>query len=316
MASIIVAEQLTKWYGSRLAVDRVSLEVRAGEVLGLLGPNGSGKTTILRILTGYLHPSSGTVRIAGLDTVHDALAVKRLVGYVPENAPLYDGMRVREFLGLMARLKGVAGSDVATCVDQVHVRLDLEQVAGRQIGTLSKGFRQRVAIAQALLGTPDILVLDEPGNGLDPRQTIELRDLIRSLSGAFTVVVSSHILSEIERVADRAAILVAGHLLAIHPLRGVEVRRRLRVEVRGDADRVRSHLAQVHGVGAVIAARPSGHDTSVYLLDVDGPGLAERVAAALVDAGFGLIELRDESIDLETLFLGLTGGKPPRSAAA
>jgi len=316
MASVIVADQLTKWYGSRLAVDRVSLEVRAGEILGLLGPNGSGKTTILRILTGYLRPSSGTVTIAGLDTVDDALAVKRRVGYVPENAPLYDGMRVREFLDFMARLKGVAGADVSTSVDAVNARLDLGQVAGRQIGTLSKGFRQRVAIAQALLGTPDILVLDEPGNGLDPRQIIELRELIRSLSGPFTVVVSSHILGEIERVADRAAILLAGHLLAIHPLRGDEARRRLRVEVRGDADRVRISLAQVHGVGAIIAARPSRADTSAYLLEVNGPGLAERVAAALVDGGFGLIELRDEPIDLETLFLGLTGGGPPRSAAA
>jgi ABC-2 type transport system ATP-binding protein len=173
-----------------------------------------------------------------------------------------------------------------------------------------------VAIAQALLGTPDILVLDEPGNGLDPRQIIELRELIRSLSGPFTVVVSSHILGEIERVADRAAILLAGHLLAIHPLRGDEARRRLRVEVRGDADRVRISLAQVHGVGAIIAARPSRADASAYLLEVNGPGLAERVAAALVDGGFGLIELRDEPIDLETLFLGLTGGGPPRSAAA
>jgi ABC-2 type transport system ATP-binding protein len=316
MASVIVADQLTKWYGSRLAVDRVSLEVRAGEILGLLGPNGSGKTTILRILTGYLRPSSGTVTIAGLDTVDDALAVKRRVGYVPENAPLYDGMRVREFLDLMARLKGVVGADVSTSVDAVNARLDLGQVAGRQIGTLSKGFRQRVAIAQALLGTPDILVLDEPGNGLDPRQIIELRELIRSLSGPFTVVVSSHILGEIERVADRAAILLAGHLLAIHPLRGDEARRRLRVEVRGDADRVRISLAQVHGVGAIIAARPSRADASAYLLEVNGPGLAERVAAALVDGGFGLIELRDEPIDLETLFLGLTGGGPPRSAAA
>src|SRR6266481_6446965 len=175
MSSVIVADQITKWYGPRLAVDRVTLEVRAGEVLGLLGPNGSGKTTILRILTGY----------------------------VPENAPLYDGMRVREFLELMARIKGEDRASVPAAVEGVCGRLDLTEVARRQIGTLSKGFRQRVAIAQALLGTPDILILDEPGNGLDPRQIIELRELIRSLAGPFTVLVTSHILGEIERVADR-----------------------------------------------------------------------------------------------------------------
>src|SRR2546425_12287531 len=186
MSSVIVADQITKWYGPRLAVDRVSLEVRAGEVLGLLGPNGSGKTTILRILTGYLRPSSGTVSVAGLDIIDDALAVKRRGGYVPENAPLYDGMRVREFLELMARIKGEERAAVAAAVEGGCGRLHLTAVARRQIGTLSKGFRQRVALAQALLGTPDILIPDEPGNGLDPRQIIELRELIRSRSEEHT----------------------------------------------------------------------------------------------------------------------------------
>jgi gliding motility-associated transport system ATP-binding protein len=316
MSSVIVADQLTKWYGPRLAVDRVSLEVRAGEVLGLLGPNGSGKTTILRILTGYLRPSSGTVSVAGLDIIDDALAVKRRVGYVPENAPLYDGMRVREFLELMARIKGKERASVPAAVDGVCGRLDLTEVARRQIGTLSKGFRQRVAIAQALLGTPDILILDEPGNGLDPRQIIELRELIRSLAGPFTVLVTSHILGEIERVADRAAILLAGRLLAIHPLRGSDAGRRLRVEVRGDPDRVRSRLGQVAGVGAIVPATPSRQGVSAYLLSMRGPDLAERVAAALVDGGFGLAELRDEPVDLETLFLELTGAAPARPTVA
>jgi len=173
-----------------------------------------------------------------------------------------------------------------------------------------------VAIAQALLGTPDILILDEPGNGLDPRQIIELRELIRSLAGPFTVLVTSHILGEIERVADRAAILLAGRLLAIHPLRGSDAGRRLRVEVRGDPDRVRSRLGQVDGVGAIVSATPSRQGVSAYLLAMRGPDLAERVAAALVDGGFGLAELRDEPVDLETLFLDLTGAAPARPTAA
>src|SRR5438128_407451 len=164
MSSVIVVDQLTKWYGARLAVDRVSLEVRAGEVLGLLGPNGSGKPTILRILTGYLRPSSGTVSVAGLDISDDALAVKRRVGYVPENAPLYDLMRVREFLELMARIKGAERASVSAAVDGVCGRLDLTEVARRQIGTLSKGFRQRVAVALVEGGFGVAELRDEPVN--------------------------------------------------------------------------------------------------------------------------------------------------------
>src|SRR4029450_10652094 len=278
MSSVIVVDQLTKWYGPRLAVDRVSLEVRAGEVLGLLGPNGSGKTTILRILTGYLRPSSGTVSVAGLDISDDALAVKRRVGYVPENAPLYDGMRVREFLELMARIKGAERASVPAAVERVCGRLDLTEVARRQIGTLSKGYRQRVAIAQALLGTPDILILDEPGNGLDPRQIIELRELIRSLAGPFTVLVTSHILGEIERMADRAAILLAGRLLAIHPLRGSDTGARLRVGRRADRGAVPPPSGERAGTGAVVAATPSRPGVSASLLSMRGPDLAERVA--------------------------------------
>ena len=310
MTSIIVADQLTKWYGPRLAVDGVSLEVRAGEVMGLLGPNGSGKTTILRILTGYLRPSSGTARIAGLDIVDEALAVKRRVGYVPEDAPLYDTMRVREFLEFMARLKGLARNAVPTAVDAVCARLALAPVARLQIGKLSKGFRQRVAIAQALLGSPEVLILDEPGNGLDPRQIIEMRELIRSLAGSLTVLVTSHILGEIERMADRVAILLGGRLLAVHALRAGGAARRLRLQVRGEDGPVQSCLGRVRGVGAIAPAAPSRGGTCAYVLDVDGPSVAEGVAVALVGAGFGLVELHEDAVDLEALFLQLTGGAP------
>ena len=317
MTSLIVAERLSKWYGPRLAVDGVSFEVRAGEVMGLLGPNGSGKTTILRILTGYLRPSSGTARIAGLDIVDDALAVKARIGYVPEAAPLYDGMRVREFLAFMARIKGIAPGAVAAAVDGVCARLALEPVARLVIAKLSRGFRQRVAIAQALLGSPELLILDEPGNGLDPRQIIEMRELIRSLAGSLTVLVTSHVLGEIERVADRVAILLGGRLLAVHALRGGGAGRRLRLEVRGEEAEVRRCLAGVAGVAAVATAAPSRPDTRAYVIEADRPAMSEAVAAALVGAGVGLVELRAESIDLEALFLELTGGAlaaaPPRA---
>ena len=310
MTSIIVADQLTKWYGPRRAVDGVSFEVRAGEVMGLLGPNGSGKTTILRILTGYLRPSSGTARIAGLDIVDDALAVKRRIGYVPEDAPLYDTMRVREFLEFMARIKGLARGAVPAAVGAACARLALAPVVRLQIGKLSKGFRQRVAIAQALLGSPEVLILDEPGNGLDPRQIIEMRELIRSLAGSLTVLVTSHILGEIERVADRVAILLGGRLLAVHALRAGGATRRLRLQVRGEDGPVRSCLGRVRGVGAIALAATSRDDARTYLVDTDGPAVAEGVAAALVGAGFGLVELHEDAIDLEALFLQLTGGAP------
>src|SRR5262249_23931651 len=170
MAPAIAAEQLTKWYGTRLAVDRVSLEVEAGEVMGLLGPNGSGKTTILRILTGYLLPSAGTARIAGVDVVDDALAARARVGYVPEDVPLYGWLSVRELLDFMAQLKGLGGQAAARSVDAAVERLALGDVRRMLVGKLSRGYRQRVAIAQALLGDPALLILDEPTNGLDPRQ--------------------------------------------------------------------------------------------------------------------------------------------------
>jgi ABC-2 type transport system ATP-binding protein len=307
MTPIIVAERLTKSYGPRLAVDGVSLEVETGEVMGLLGPNGSGKTTILRILTGYLRASSGTARIAGLDIARDALAVKQRVGYVPENAPLYDGMRVREFLAFMSRIKGLARSAVRPAVEAACARLALEQVADRQVGTLSKGFRQRVAIAQALLGRPEVLILDEPSNGLDPKQIIEMRALIRSLAGSLTILVTSHILAEMERMADRVAILVQGRLLAVRALRPAGAAVHLRLLVRGDEARVRACLGHVPGVRTIALAAPSQSGVAAYRVEVDGPSVAEPIAALLIQSGFGLLTLDEDTVDLEALFLELTG---------
>ena len=306
MAAVIVADQLTKWYGARLAVDRVSLTVERGEVMGLLGPNGSGKTTILRLLAGYLHPSGGTARIAGLDVVSDAFEARRHVGYVPEDAPLYDGMSAREFLFFMGRLKGLGASTLTAAVAAGTRRLGLEGVDGMQMGKLSRGYRQRVAIAQALLAEPDLLILDEPTNGLDPRQIIEMRDLIRSLAGERTLLVTSHILGEIERVADRVAILLQGRLLGVHALRSAEAPR-LRLRVRGDEVGVRTCLLHVAGVQRVEAMPESGPGVVRCFVDVDSEWAAESVAAALAAGGFGLLAMERAPVDLETLFLRLTG---------
>jgi ABC-2 type transport system ATP-binding protein len=314
VTAVIVAEQLTKWYGPRLAVDHVSLDVAPGEVLGLLGPNGSGKTTILRILAGYLRPSAGTVRIAGLDVVTDSLAVRRRVGYVPEDAPLYGGMGVREFLRFMGRLKGLSGAGLTADVDAATERLELGTMRGIQIGKLSRGYRQRVAIAQALLGNPDLLILDEPTNGLDPRQIIEMREVIRSLAGERTIVVTSHILSEVERVADRAAILLEGRLLGVYGLRGSGEGQRLRLRIRGRDEDVRACLTRVPGVRDVAVERTLGTDLAIYVVDAEPPAATEAVAAAVTSAGFGLQEMEVASVDLEALFLRQTGGGATVSA--
>jgi ABC-2 type transport system ATP-binding protein len=216
--AIVTIEGVTKCYGRVAAVSGVSLEVRRGEVLGLLGPNGSGKTTLLRMLTGYLTPTAGRIVVAGFDVERQPMEARRRIGYVPESLPLYGHMRVREFLWFIARLRGLSRAAAAVALDEVIGRIRLGDVASAPIRTLSRGYRQRVAIAQGLVHGPEILVLDEPTNGLDPRQIIETRTLIRALAGERTVIMSSHILGEVGKVADRVAILLQGRLLDVRAM--------------------------------------------------------------------------------------------------
>ena len=215
---IVSIERVSKLYGSIAAVRDVTLHVRSGEVLGLLGPNGSGKTTLLRMLTGYLSPTSGRLTVAGYDTERQRMDARRRIGYVPEALPLYAHMRVREFWRFMARLRGLHSATAEAAIAEVAEQMALGDRLSAPIRTLSRGYRQRVAIGQALLHRPDILILDEPTNGLDPRQIIETRNFIRGLAGRRTVVMSSHILSEVEKVADRVAILLQGRLLSVEAL--------------------------------------------------------------------------------------------------
>lgn len=218
MMPVLSLDRLSKRYGARLAVDAVSFDVQQHEVFGLLGPNGSGKSTILRLVTGYLSPTSGNTTVAGIDLMRDGRAARRHIGYVPESAPLYGNMRVSELLEFMGRLRGLSGGTLSRAVDGALERLALSSVRNVIIERLSHGFRQRVSIAQAVLHEPALLVLDEPTNGLDPRQIIELRGLIRHLAQHATVLVTSHVLAEIERVADRIAILLDGRLLTVQPI--------------------------------------------------------------------------------------------------
>jgi len=304
-APVIVAQNLTKYYGTRLAVDRVSFEVRPNEVMGLLGPNGSGKSTILRILTGYLRPTSGSARIAGFDIVGQGLEARGQLGYVPEDVPLYTHMRVNEFLDFMGRIRGLSNASLPAAVGDVVERLSLGRVRTLLIAKLSRGYRQRVAIAQALLGKPKLLVLDEPTNGLDPRQIIEVRELIRTLSRELSILETSHILAEIERVAHRAAILLDGRLLSVHTLGTAGDGSRVRVRLRGaDEAAVRASLQVVPGVRLVELLPSQG----TYILESDA-GAAPAVSA-LVQAGFAVEEVSSSGTGLEELFLGLTEGAP------
>jgi ABC-2 type transport system ATP-binding protein len=220
-APAILAEGVTKRYRSVTAVDRLDLCIRRGEVFCLFGPNGSGKTTFLRMLAGYISPSAGRITVAGHDVVRDGLAARGKIGYVPEAVPLYGHMRVDEFLRFMARLRGVAADAVDEAVERVIDLLVLGEVRHKPVRVLSRGFRQRTALAQALVHEPEVVVLDEPTNGLDPRQIIDMRRLIRSLAGHHTVLMSSHILSEIEKTADRAGLLLDGRLLGVRPIGAV-----------------------------------------------------------------------------------------------
>ena len=217
-AVAISASGVGKRYGRVIALDGLTLDIGVGEVFGLLGPNGSGKTTFMRLLAGYLLPSAGRITVAGLDAVRDSLEVRRRIGYVPESAPLYPQMRVSEFLAFMARLRGVPERSVAAAVERVLDQLALGAVVNKPTRALSRGYRQRTALAQALIHDPDILILDEPTNGLDPRQIIEMRVLVRSLAGRHTVLMSSHILSEVEKTSDRVAVLLNGRLLGVRAM--------------------------------------------------------------------------------------------------
>jgi ABC-2 type transport system ATP-binding protein len=311
MQDLVVVDRLVKRYGSRFAVRDISFTIEEGEVIGLLGPNGSGKSTILRVLAGYLPPSAGNVRIAGIDVVADSLAARGRVGYVPEDAPLYDGMRVVEFLHFMAAIKGLGGRAARGAVNTAAECLELGPVLGIPIGKLSRGYRQRVAIAQALVNDPPLLILDEPTNSLDAYQVIAVRALIRSLAGRRTVLVASHVLTEIERVTSRVMILLDGRLLTTHAMREAGHARQLRLRLGGSGPTILGTLRQISGVVDAVPA-----DTAeTYLVEI-APGrlTAADLARAIVGQGLALWELVEVKPDLERVFLDLT--RPASAIAA
>jgi gliding motility-associated transport system ATP-binding protein len=316
MSPIVLAQHVTKWYGPRRAVADVSFSILQGEIVGLLGPNGSGKSTIFRMLTGYLVPTSGGITIAGHDVVTDSLAVRRQISYVPEDAPLYDHMRVGEFLHFMANLKGLRGSAARSAVEAAAERLDLTQVMRLLTGKLSRGFRQRVSIAQALLGDPKLLVLDEPTSGLDPHQVIAVRDLVRSLAGSQTMLIASHILPEIEKIASRVMILLDGVLLTDDAMKDRGAGITLRLAAAASEEAVRAIVMTIAGVRGV-SVDPDGQSGAEprYLIAAQRrPSASAEVIAALARAGVAVSELTEVRADLEAVFLDLTR-RPARAVA-
>src|ERR1700720_4035059 len=259
---MIKVEGLTKRYARHVAVDNISFEVQKGEIVGFLGPNGAGKTTTMRVLTCFLPPTSGTAQVAGFDVLEQPLEVKKRIGYLPETPPLYPDMEVAEYLIFVGKLKGLTTADVPKRVDEVCDRCAITDVKSKLIGKLSKGYRQRVGLAQAILHNPDVLILDEPTSGLDPHQIIETRDLIKGLAGDHTIILSTHILSEVEQTCEQVIIINKGKLVATDSVRNLQARARgaesMLVEIAGrngnlEAGIVQHKLEQVAGVSRVLS---------------------------------------------------------------
>jgi ABC-2 type transport system ATP-binding protein len=313
---VVCLSHLTKKYGAFTAVDDLSVDVREGEVLGLLGPNGAGKTTTMRMVTGFLPPSAGRVRIAGYDLLQNPVQAKRIIGYLPEQPPLYPDMTVRRYLAFVAALKDVPPARTAAAVSLALERARITDVAGRRIATLSKGYRQRVGLAQAIVHEPPVLVLDEPTSSLDPQQRSEVRQLILALKGRHTVILSTHILPEVSEVADRVIIINRGRVMALDTpakLAGrLQARETVRLEIGAAAgtggatiESVRQALTSMPGVLGVQVAASAG--TIQARLESEA-GVDLRAAAATLVTGrnWPLLGLAGESLSLEEIFLALT----------
>lgn len=306
---MIEVRDLVKWYGPTRAVDRLTFSIEQGQIVGFLGPNGAGKSTTLRMLTGFLPPTSGTATVAGHDVINESLAVRKCIGYLPESTPVYPEMRVEEFLHFRGRLFGMSRSDRKPRIDMVCDRCGLAKVRRRVIGHLSKGNRQRVGLAQALLHDPPVLILDEPTAGLDPNQIGEVRKLIKELGEKHTILLSTHILPEVEKSADRVIIIAAGRIVA----EGTPDQLRknvagvggIAVEVKADHTAVKNALAAVPGVRDVTTTNQNGWCRAV-VMPKDGQDLREPIGATILRNNWQVRELRHETGSLEEFFVQIT----------
>jgi len=317
---MIEVQHLTKRYGPITAVDDLSFRVEKGEILGFLGPNGAGKTTTMRVLTGYMPATDGKAVVAGYDVFANPIEAKRRTGYLPETPPLYPDMTVREYLTFVTRIKlsrPMTAADRKSRVDAVMKKARVDDMADRHCAKLSKGYRQRVGLAQALIHDPEVLILDEPTAGLDPKQIIETRDLIRSLAGDHTIVLSTHILPEVAQTCQRVVIINKGKVVAVdtpenltHQLKGAAT---LYVQIDGDGSAA-SVLEAVPGISHVRAADRHGTISGFEVESEIQRDVRRDIARAVVDRGWGLLELRPMRMSLEEIFLQLTTEERPEEA--
>jgi ABC-2 type transport system ATP-binding protein len=307
---VIEVQHLTKKYGRVTAVDDVTFRVERGEILGFLGPNGAGKTTTMRVLTGYMPATSGRAIVAGFDVFEQPLEAKRRTGYLPETPPLYPEMTVREYLGFVAQIKGVPGGERKGRVDTAMEKARVTDMAARLCGQLSKGYRQRVGLAQALLHNPDVLILDEPTAGLDPKQIIETRELIKRLAGDHTIILSTHILPEVSQTCQRVVIINRGRVVAVDSPANLTRRlggaQTMYVQVDGVPDGASASLERIGGITRVTEVDRQDGVVGFEVESEGGQDLRREIARAVVTSGWGLLELRPVRVSLEDIFLQLT----------
>ncbi len=318
---MIIVKDVTKKYARAVAVDQISFSVAKGQIVGFLGPNGAGKTTTMRILTCFLSPSAGTASIAGFDVLEQPFEVKKRIGYLPESPPLYPEMETTEYLRFVGKLKGLSGAELEKRVDYVCERCFVTDVRTKLLGKLSKGYRQRVGLAQAIIHNPDVLILDEPTAGLDPKQINETRDLIKGLAGDHTILLSTHILPEVEQTCEQVLIINKGKLVATDSVRNLQARARdaeslvLEVAVRdGQLDplTVQQKLEAIPGVSRVLCTDGKGTGLIFEVQSQKGQLVRGDLARAVVASGWDLTELRPAARSLEEIFLQLTGGEAPQ----
>ncbi len=308
---MVETEHLYKEFGRTMAVKDVSFTVERSEIVGFLGPNGAGKTTTMKMLTGYLPPTAGTASIAGYDILDKPLEARRHLGYMPENVPLYDDMRVYEYLRYRAKLKGIRGNAIREQVGQVAERCGLDSRIKSMISTLSKGYRQRVGLADALLGEPELLILDEPTNGLDPNQIRQIRELIRTLASERTIILSTHILSEVEMICNKVIIIDNGEIKAADTpenlTHGLRTAGRVSLEYKGEIEPIMQELAAIPTVKKVIheGTLPGGWQ-SVVVRAEPGTDTRERAAAVIASHGFPLRHIYRHIPSLEDIFVEMT----------
>jgi ABC-2 type transport system ATP-binding protein len=317
---VIEVQHLTKRYGPVTAVDDITFSVERGEILGFLGPNGAGKTTTMRVLTGYMPPTEGKAIVAGYDVFEHPIEAKRRTGYLPETPPLYPDMTVGEYLSFVARIKGVPRGERKARIEEMLEKTRIADMANRHCGKLSKGYRQRVGLAQALMHNPEVLILDEPTAGLDPKQIIETRQLIKALAGDHTIILSTHILPEVSQTCQRVVIINRGRVVAVDTpdnltsrLRGSET---MYVQVDSAGADVASVLQRIPGVTRV-GITDTKEQVIGYEVDSEaGRDVRRELAAAIVGRGWGLLEMRPMRMSLEEIFLHVTTEETPATTAA